>query len=317
MALKTAIDSFAEEVIGEVPVNRPVIVYDGFEPSGKIHIAQAIMRAVTTGKMVSAGAEFIFLVADRFAKMNHKLGGDDARIRVAGLEMIRTWRAVWKVLGIPTDRIRFVWSSDVVDSPEHRALTEEIASRFTVARFMKCMTALGKTDKDVITLSQLNYACMQCADVFALGVDVCSLGMDQRKINMLAVEFANATGRRPPTIVSHHMLSGLDGSKMSKSNPDNAIFMDDTDADIVRKIRKSFCEPGNVAKNPCLELVQHIILPASGRFKQGDRVFGETSFKELEAEFASGAVHPVDFKNDVVQALLAIIQPIREELARE
>ena len=181
---------------------------------------------------------------------------------------------------------------------------------------MKCMTALGKTDKDVITLSQLNYACMQCADVFALGVDVCSLGMDQRKINMLAVEFANATGRIPPTIVSHHMLSGLDGSKMSKSNPDNAIFMDDTDTDIIRKIRRSFCEPRNITKNPCLEIVQHIILPASGRFKLGDRVFDETSLESLKTEFASGEIHPVDLKNGVVQALLCIIQPIREELAR-
>ena len=31
---------------------------------------------------------------------------------------------------------------------------------------------------------------MQVADVFQLGVDICQLGMDQRKVNMLAREYA-------------------------------------------------------------------------------------------------------------------------------
>ena len=33
------------------------------------------------------------------------------------------------------------------------------------------------------------YPCMQCADVFYLGADICQLGMDQRKVNVLAREF--------------------------------------------------------------------------------------------------------------------------------
>ena len=58
------------------------------------------------------------------------------------------------------------------------------------------------------------------------------------------------------------MLAGLTGEKMSKSDPDSAIFMEDTYDDIKRKIKKAFCEPGNVAKNPILEYCNFIIFGA-------------------------------------------------------
>ena len=43
-----------------------------------------------------------------------------------------------------------------------------------------------------------------------------------------------------------------DQVKMSKSDPDNAIFMDDTEADVNRKIKKAFCRPQLLQPNPIL-----------------------------------------------------------------
>lgn len=74
---------------------------------------------------------------------------------------------------------------------------------------------------------------MKCADIFYLGADICQLGMDQRKVNMLAREYCDGVKRKlKPIILSHHMLPGLlEGQeKMSKSDPDSAIFMEDTEA---------------------------------------------------------------------------------------
>ena len=88
---------------------------------------------------------------------------------------------------------------------------------------------------------------MQCADIFFLKADVCQLGLDQRKVNMLAKEYCDCIKRKEkPVIISHHMLLGLkEGqAKMSKSDPDSAVFMEDTREDVVRKIKKSFCPPG-------------------------------------------------------------------------
>ena len=58
--------------------------------------------------------------------------------------------------------------------------------------------------------------------------------MDQRKVNMLAREYCEFTDVKKkrkfkPVILSHHMLMGLKQgqAKMSKSDPDSAIFMED------------------------------------------------------------------------------------------
>ncbi|KAL7549320.1 hypothetical protein ACHAWF_012593 [Thalassiosira exigua] len=85
---------------------------------------------------------------------------------------------------------------------------------------------------------------MQCADVFFLKADVCQLGVDQRKVNMLAREYCDASKKKfKPVILSHHMLYGLkEGQeKMSKSDPDSAIFMEDSEEDVERKITKAYC----------------------------------------------------------------------------
>jgi tyrosyl-tRNA synthetase len=56
--------------------------------------------------------------------------------------------------------------------------------------------------------------------------------MDQRKVNVLAREYCDVIKRKnKPIILSHHMLPGLlEGQeKMSKSDPNSAIFMEDTE----------------------------------------------------------------------------------------
>ena len=117
-----------------------------------------------------------------------------------------------------------------------------------------------------LATSQIFYPVMQCADVFFLNCDITSLGMDQRKVNMLALEYCDKIKRKlKPIIVSHHMLMGLDGSdKMSKTNPDNTIFMNDSENDIKRKIKQAFCAPGNIDKNPLIDWIQHLILELKG-----------------------------------------------------
>jgi tyrosyl-tRNA synthetase len=64
---------------------------------------------------------------------------------------------------------------------------------------------MGRSEKHDLSAAQIMYPCMQCADVFFLGADVCQMGMDQRKVNMLAREYAEESGRRKPVILSHHM----------------------------------------------------------------------------------------------------------------
>ena len=79
---------------------------------------------------------------------------------------------------------------------------------------------------------------------------------------MLAREYCDQVKIKfKPIILSHHMLMGLKQgqAKMSKSDPDSAIFMEDTEADVNSKIKKSFCPPGEIKENPCFDYLKHIV----------------------------------------------------------
>ena len=59
------------------------------------------------------------------------------------------------------------------------------------------------------------------------------------------------------------MVPGLAGGKMSSSDPDSKIdFLDPPDA-VRRKIKKAFCEEGNVADNGVLSFVEAVLIPIS------------------------------------------------------
>lgn len=290
-----------------------MLAYDGFEPSGKIHICQGLMRAVNTNKLVSNGCRFIFWIADYFAKLNHKFGGDLEKIQNAGKLMIETWRAC----RMDMSKVDFRWCSDEIRAdPDYWDGVMQLSTVVSIGRAKKCTQALGRDENDNQSVSSLLYAVMQAVDISYLNVDICSLGMDQRKVNMLYREFA--TQDRPkPVILSHHMVLGLDGTKMSKSNPNQAIFMDDDVNTVKRKIKKAFCQEGNITVNPLLEYIRYIIFPITKEFKLerkekfgGNKLY--TLYTDLENDFRDKLVFPLDLKNNVTHYVNELLEPIRK-----
>ena len=68
------LDELREMIQWKVDHNQEIYAYDGFEPSGNIHIAQGLLRAINVNKITKAGVRFKFLVADWHAAANHKFG---------------------------------------------------------------------------------------------------------------------------------------------------------------------------------------------------------------------------------------------------
>nr|BAD10425.1 putative tyrosine-tRNA ligase [Oryza sativa Japonica Group]BAD30722.1 putative tyrosine-tRNA ligase [Oryza sativa Japonica Group] len=159
---------------------KPVpICYDGFEPSGRMHIAQGIVKTINVNKMVRAGCKVKIWIADWFAQLNNKMGGDLKKIQTVGRYMIEIWRAA----GMNLDGVEFLWSSEEINNRanEYWPLVMDIACKNNVKRIMRCCQIMGRNDSDELTAAQIFYPCMQCADIFFLKADICQLGMDQRK----------------------------------------------------------------------------------------------------------------------------------------
>ncbi|KAI0294095.1 hypothetical protein B0F90DRAFT_1335956 [Multifurca ochricompacta] len=74
------------------------------------------------------------------------------------------------------------------------------------------------------------------------------------------------------------MVPGLAGGKMSSSDPDSKIdFLDPPDA-VRRKIKRAFCEEGNVADNGVLAFVEAVLIPISElRLERGTGKTGSNS----------------------------------------
>ncbi len=310
------------------------IAYDGFEPSGLAPIHFALYRAINLQDMLDAGIKFKLWLADWFAWINNKMGGDLEKIRKVGEYFIE----VWKAAGVPTEKVEFLWASENMDS-EYWKRVILVAKNTTVSRMQRCLTIMGRKRGELQDAAQYFYPAMQVSDIFQLECDICQLGIDQRRANMLAREIGPQIGLWKPVAVHHHMLVGLQGtktpegfesekdmdvaisSKMSKSVPESCIYVHDAPESLRSKIRAAYCPPKDVDNNPMLDYSKHIIFR---KFKSmeirrpakygGDLEIG--SYEELEGMYSRGEIHPLDLKNAVADAIDELIAPIRDHFEK-
>ncbi len=331
------IEEVGEEIITKEELElllenkRQPIAYDGFEPSGKIHIAQGILRSININKMINAGCKFKILIADWHAWANNKLGGNLDNIKTAGDYFME----VWKAAGVDFSKVEIIWASDLVREESYWMKVMQVARNNTINRIIRCSQIMGRSEKETLQASQILYPCMQAADIFHLEVDIAQLGLDQRKVNVLAREIAPKLGFSKPIAVHHHMLmglgkppkSGLSGvergieMKMSKSKPDTAIFMTDSEEDIKRKINKAYCPEKEIKENPVIEYCKYILFEKFKEIKiERPKKFGGDillhNFDELVKVYSTGELHPMDLKNAVSFYINKLIEPIRKHFEK-
>ena len=327
----------AEEIVTEEELRalliakKNPIAYDGFEPSGTdIHLAQGLLRAININKMVKAGCKFKILVADWHAWANNKLDGNLEHIQSVGKYLIE----VWKACGMDTENVEFIWVSELVKDESYWKKVMQIAINSSLNRIVRCSQIMGRKESDALQASQILYPCMQAADIFHLKTDITQLGMDQRKVNMLAREIGPKLGFWKPVVVSHRMIMGLGKPpevatsvekaiemKMSKSKPDTAIFMTDSAEEIKRKISKAYCPEGIIEENPMLEYCKYMIFEKvnSLKIERPEKWGGNlefNSYAELEKSFAEKKLHPMDLKQAVSESINNLLEPVRQKLEK-
>ncbi len=323
---------FSEEIVTEAELkrifetNEKPIAYDGFEPSGVAPIHFGLLRAINLKNMLKAGVRFKLYLADYFGFINNKLGGDLEKIQTAGRYFIE----VWKSCGIDIKKVEIIWASKLMDTIDYWDKVLRVAKAISISRTKKSLTIAGRKEGDIISTAQLFYPSMQVADIFQMDIDICQLGVDQRRANMLARDVAKKYKWKKPIAVHHHILLGLQGlqkkknadetliaSKMSKSDPRTCIYMHDSLEELKRKINSGYCKEGEIGGNPILEYFKHIIFKDIKTLKiERDRKFGGdivfSDYEDLEKEFIKKKLHPLDLKNSCALELDKLIKPTRQ-----
>lgn len=314
-----------EEAIGLLSQGGPLKAYWGIEPSGLFHIGQALIGARKVKDLASLGFEVNILLADWHALINDKLDGSFESIQTCG----RYLEDCLKGLGADSPKIHYLVGSDLVDEKEYWEKVVRVSKASSVARIKRAMTIMGRSEDEADSdASKLIYPAMQAADIFHQDLDLAIGGMDQRHAHMLARDVAPKLNYKKPVALHWPLLMGLQGggrmdaaeSKMSKSNPDSAIFLHDAPDVVQSKLKKAFCPQGQVEDNPVLEHARLAIFPELGHMdiRRPEKFGGDlhfATFEELSAAFGVGKVHPMDLKSAVASHISEILVPVQKYLA--
>ncbi len=301
--------------------------YIGLEISGLLHVGSLILTGYKINDFIKAGVKCTAFLADWHTYINDKLGGN--------------WDTIKEAADYYDDAFKFfcpgvnvVLGSDLYkNTDDYWANLIRFSKQITLARSMRALTIMGRSEKDKLDFAQLLYPSMQATDIWALDLDIVHAGIDQRKVHMLVREVFPKLKWKVPVAVHHHLLPGLAepvslgldeetvmdtriSSKMSKSKPWTSVFVHDDDKTISEKMVKAWCPEGVVENNPVLEITRYIIFHEQKEFtverpaKYGGSVtFG--SYNELKETFANKKLHPMDLKQAVGIYLNKIIEPVR------
>ncbi|KAJ3157605.1 Tyrosine--tRNA ligase, cytoplasmic [Geranomyces michiganensis] len=313
-------ETLGAEQVKAVLAERDLKIYWGTATTGKPHIGYFVPMA-KIADFLKAGCHVTVLFADLHGYLdNMKAPWELLRFRTQYYSHVI--KAMLVSIGVPTDRLKFVVGSDYQLSREY---TLDVYKLLAITTEHDAKKAGAEVVKQVESpkLSGLVYPLLQALDEEYLKVDAQFGGSDQRKIFTFAQEHLPDIGYAKRAHFMNVMVSGLRGSKMSSSDADSKVDLLDDAKSVERKIKKAFCELGNVENNPLLEFLKYVVIPAQSLSKPdykfvvsraekfgGDLVFA--TYEEVEEAFRTEKLHPADLKTGTADAINALLEPIRK-----
>jgi len=350
-----------EEIITEgdlksaIRLGIPLKHYIGFEISGLMHLGTGLVTAFKIADLQKAGVDCSIFLADYHAWINEKLGGDLDLIKKTAVGYYKeAFRKSLEVAGADPDKVRFVLGSELYEKlgNDYWTTVLEIAKNENLARIKRSITIAGRAEGETVSFALLMYPVMQVADIFAQQINLAHAGIDQRKAHVIARDVAGRLKYSMPLKRQHngheeiykpialhqHFIYGLQqppvwpipkgklkeiitSLKMSKSKPNSAVFLTDSEENIKAKLMAAFCPAKNIEYNPVLDWAKHITFKLNKELTiKRPQKFGGTihfdNYEEMEKIFAKGELHPVDLKNGIADSLIEILKPIREHFAK-
>ena len=325
--------------------------YIGFEISGKMHIGTGLMSMLKIKDFIDANVSVSIFLADWHTWINDKLSGELEVIKKVAVGYFKEgFKACAKCVGAKPEKIEFILGSELYSQNDrYWATVIDVSRHLTLSRVKRALPIMGRKESDSLDFAKFVYPPMQVADIFFLGVTLAHAGLDQRKAHVIAREVALKMKVSPlldekgekikPIAVHHPLLLGLgkppqwpvpeeklkeflSALKMSKSLPKTCIFIHDEPVEIKEKLNKAFCPAREIRFNPILNWVKHLVFrdEKSELLVERPAKFGGNityySYADLEKDFASGKLHPLDLKNAVAEKLIEMLKPAREHFKK-
>lgn len=209
-------------------------------------------------------------------------------------------QALLRSIEVPIEKLEFIVGSSYQLKQDYTMDVFRLCAMCTEHDARKAGAEVVKQAANPL-LSGLLYPGLQALDEHYLDVDAQFGGLDQRKIFFFAEKHLPMLGYHKRAHLMNPMVRGLEGGKMSASDPDSKIDLLDDAKTVERKIRKAVCAPRDTGPdNGVLSFVKYVLLPISelkgeprffiNRHEKWGGPLTYTSFDEIEKDFATDTV---------------------------
>ncbi len=285
------------------------VVLTGDRPTGKLHIGHYAGSLLSRLQLQEKHSQII-LIADTQALTDN--ANNPTKVSSNINEVLLDYLAV----GISPRVNTIVLQSHV---PELFEITSYFANLVTLSRLERNPTVKDeirqKGFERSIPVGFLTYPISQAADILAFKTSHVPVGDDQIPMIEMSNEIADSFNRAYKTAVFRRCvpilstcprLPGLDGkAKMSKSLG-NAIYLADTNDEIVKKVNRMFTDPRHVRVEDPGHLDGNVVFSYLDFFDP-DR----EGLDSLKADYTKGGVADGLVKKRLASILVDIIEPIR------
>ena len=107
------------------------VAYNGFEPSGPMHLGTGLISAFKIKDFVEAGVHYKILLADWHAYLNKKMGGDMVKIK----KVAEYFKAGWEALGVKN--VEYIHAEDLISKKEYWEMVMKISTKTTLKRIQR------------------------------------------------------------------------------------------------------------------------------------------------------------------------------------
>ena len=289
-------------------------ILTGLRPTGNLHLGHLFGAGQNYIKMQN-DYEFFLEIADVQALTDNFNNPEKVRKNVSEITIDLL------SIGLDPEKVNFFIQSKI---PEIAELTVFYSNLVTVARLERNPTVkteiaqkkeLFGNNGESITYGFLGYPVSQAADITAFDGEVVPVGEDQlplleqcreivRKFNSIYGE----TLKEPQTILSDtKRVKGLDGNDKMGKSLGNAIFLNDSEDIIKKKIMGAVTDPNKIKKddpaNPdiCMVYYYHNLVNKN------------ENKEKICKECKKGERGCVQCKKELIEAMNNFLQPIKEK----
>jgi len=311
-----------QEIIGEdelkelLESGKEISVYWGTMPTGSISIAY-FFPMLKVADFLRAGLKVKILLADLHAALD-SVPWADLEKRYNYYE--RAIVTILNIIGVDVSKLEFVKGSEMQLKPEYMYDVLQLAGLSSIHDATKAASEVVKK-LDNPRVAGLIYPLMQVMDEEYLKVDIQFGGMDQRKIMVLARELLPKIGYKKRVELINPLIRGLVGEKMSSSIESTKIDLLEDEKRVQKKINGADCVEGD-PENGIMALLRYLLFvlkqDKDEKFlvERPEKFGGNleySDYEEVEKDFVSKKLHPMDLKNAVAKEINKLLENFRKD----